>query len=427
MKRKIIKKENILKFDAVPNYIYPAITVVIHGRDTLKLKGNKLMLKRGNKRSKTIDLRLVKKVIFYDGRFPDAKLEAALKNYGIPCIIRSDASEYPTAKIFRDKLKNLNLKDKFVVDTAVSKVIAEALSNIVIMKLLPGFNIDDWKIRKFVDAILSNISSLLFRYMQSDIETKNIMAYEGNTKRLFWEYLRFLSSKYKVPYLTARVVSRYIGPKFKGATRSPFHATLNFLYYLLTQKARTLLKKAGFAYSDAGPGILHRRDGYYLSKDDGFLFDFIDMFRPILIHLNYFLWESGVVKLKKDITAFNVPDLGRIYYPNENGKYKLRKWFDDAMKLHSFSKYGIRTIGEIIQLSSEDLRSWLIQKAKYPIFIYLPTKEIAHLLFNLTRPLEKAFFKLKTWRVINNILKAAMKTNFDFETSFADMTLSCIL
>lgn len=403
LRREKLGRANYQNLKTLPNYIHPSFTVFIYRNDILKVRGTKIYLKRYN-RSSVIDLRFIKRVIFFDGREPDQKLKAILSSFEIPYIIKSEISESLSGKQLREKLQNLNLKSKSVINTIVAKITCEALSNLTAMKLIyPYFNLNKWKIRKFVDAILSNVAKLHLRYMLGEKRISIFMAYEGNIKRLFWEYLRYIVSNEKIRFLTPRVVSRYINAKFRGGTKSPFHATLNYFYQLLSREARQNMKAFGFSYNQVGQGLLHRRNAYN-RNDNGLLYDFIDMFRPLYIYLNYSLWKAGILK-EEDVESLLVSTVGKVYYVSRGSEYKLKKWFRKILGTDLRTKYGLISLEKTLEVFARDLALWVLHQKPFPLFIYVPAKEYATLLLNLTQPLEKALHKSRPWRRVNRLLK----------------------
>lgn len=178
---------------------------------------------------------------------------------------------------------------------------------------------------------------------------------EGNAEIAAWDAVkRALPKQFQFSSRQAQRLVRtdlYWGPK----ARDPFNCALNFLYYLLGNKAALALEQAGFSRYYPGPGIIHKRRRtrkkrrWVESRENReFLYDFIDTFRaPFRYHLVLAFqknkdpykknsqqdlaplanWHCENVMIKEDF-FHKLDEWGeRVYFPTEEGEEKLRQLF----------------------------------------------------------------------------------------------------
>ena len=412
LKREKIKELKVQKSMSVKisdylelsNFSIPAIVLHVFATDTLKIKQNKLLIRReGKKKAESIDLRLLKRIIFHGSVKLDDRTKKILEYFGVTMAF-SDGINMRVQNVLRDKLKELDLTSPRILRTTISKVIAETVSNIVLIKQIKDMSEIDVKENKFIEASLSNVIELLFRYINHDATIRTVMAYEGNIKRIFWVFLRYYARKEKIYGVTARVYSRF-SSRFKGGARTPFHTTLNYFYYLLSRRVRKYFADAGFSYYGAGPGILHRRGNYSVYKQEGFLFDFIDVYRAILLEKTLSIWKEKMIDRRKHFALIKIPDYGSIYYLTSEAKKILQQQFDNVLNAKIYHWFGIKSIDNILACDVSNLKSWLLKQSNYPYFIYIPSEKRLKELDDMLRPLESVFYNITPWKNVYRLLK----------------------
>jgi len=202
---------------------------------------------------------------------------------------------------------------------------------------------------------------------------------EGNAEIAAWETIKIvLPIQFQFQSRQIQRVVRsdlYWGPK----GHDPFNSGLNFLYYLLGDKAALALHQAGFSRYWPGSGIIHKRRqtrkkrAWVETRENReFLYDFIDLFRaPFRYHLTRAF--QGAHRLVKDLLPSSALDKWhyenmltksdffyeldewheRVYFPTEEGEQKLRDLFD-LICSHKF----------LDGTEEKSLETWMLEKAQ---------------------------------------------------------------
>ena len=164
----------------------------------------------------------------------------------------------------------------------------------------------------------------------------------------------------------------------------------------------------GYSFKAPGPGFIHRTAG--ITRKDGLIFDFIDMFRPVLRH-----YLTCAIAKKKMFTfkdfQYHLDEFKRrVYYLTKSGREKLRNlyqmvmmwikvvWANGTCKSIIMAMQDCaRTLHEsILAAVREDTRTLTVRKLignlRFVPFNYALKKEELEKIENEFRLLEEIYF-----------------------------------
>ena len=371
VKRKILsqkgKKINSLAIE-YPIKIRRCFTIHLSDGDNLNFKNGKLYLKiKGMKKSIAYAPELLRAVVLENPTVRiNKKILVLLHSLRVPIYYSGKLFFSDEALKIRNILKNLDLTHENVKLAFTSKVIIELFSAIYLMRLISNMFEVCERYEIYEEAITSWILRLALQYINGDINERIARSYEGLGKRAMWYYV----AKVVGPDAGARVISRFISSKFRYFTRSPFHATLNYFYRLLTTKMRESFAENNMFYYNAGPGLLHRHSTIYSTKSDGLLFDTVDMFRPIFILETVKLWLNKEL-CNDDFLRFRIPALGYIYAPSDNTSEFIYSRFKSILNRKYNTYFGVLRLGDALKQYTAKIKDWILnyKNASFPLFL----------------------------------------------------------
>jgi len=148
-------------------------------------------------------------------------------------------------------------------------VIAQATSYI------NSFKDDPLPKKRLHNKILKQLEKYKTECEATDLSIRQLQSREGNIHKATWKHdAEFLTKSDHSGRGRNRYSRSVITTKARGFT--PFHCVLNHFYYLLVERTRSLFRQAQFNVFHEG--IIH----YRKDKKDGLLYDFVDLFRPII-------------------------------------------------------------------------------------------------------------------------------------------------
>jgi len=397
-----------LNFKVIP---WNTLWLHINADDEIKISDWHIKVKRyGKSRYDTYHLLSVKKITFHGYHKLTPHEQEILEDLGIQIFYSNPPSFTRTPVELRKKLQSLPINDKSIKCSYVAKVITELLSDTIMIKQLTlEYNVNIPFIN-YTNAILSTIVGLLIKYSSGNITPSIARAFEGAGKGVTWAFLK----KILRGMVNPRVISRFMGYRFRKAAMSPFHASLNYFYTLLTRRARSLLSKVGLSYFDPGPGLIHRHDNYHFRRDEGILFDFIDMFRPVFLHENVRMWLTGTLT-NNLFVRYKIGSVGNAYVVSPDGQDVLKRHFSTLLNKKFLTLNGKQSLNTILWRSTRELKHWIDDYSKqFPLFFYILDTTDCRFLIVASKILNLLFYNVKPWMIISNRLSLIADSNSNY-------------